>query len=488
MKNIKDTVTKEFGAKLPEKVLQIGEGNFLRAFADWMIDKMNTAGVFNGSAVLCQPIARGMGDMINAQDAVYTVLMRGMENGAIVEKSDIVTSVSRCINPYDDYDALLSIAKSPDLQVIISNTTEAGIAYHAGDLPTDRPPFSYPAKMTVILYERFKAFKGASDKGIIILPVELIERNGDNLKKYVFQYANEWKLEKEFINWLEKEICFANTLVDRIVTGYPRDEIKGISEKLGYEDNILVTCEPFHAWIIEAPKKWAEVLPFEKAGLHVIWTDDMTAYRTRKVRILNGSHTVSVLAAYLSGHDIVLEMMNDEIFSKLLKSVLANEIIPNINLPLTELFSFANAVTERFSNPFIKHRLLDISLNSISKFKVRCLESLLESNERMGKLPPILCFGFAALIEFYKGEMDGDKYYGTRNGERYEIRDDADVLKFFADAWKTGNAAQKVLSNTAFWGQDLTEVDGLLALIDADLKAIEAAGMKKAVETLVESI
>jgi tagaturonate reductase len=488
MKNIKDIVKKEYGSTYPEKVLQIGEGNFLRAFADWMIEKMNNAGEFKGSAVLCQPIGRGLADMINAQDAVYTVLMRGMENGSVVEKADVVTSVSRCINPYEDFDALLKIATSPDLKVIISNTTEAGIAYHEGDKPTDRPPVSYPAKMAVILYERYKAFNGAADKGILILPVELIERNGDNLNRIVHQYAAEWALPQGFVSWLDENVTFANTLVDRIVTGYPRDEIGAISEKLGYEDNILVTCEPFHAWIIEAPKKWAEVVPFEKAGLHVIWTDDMTPYRTRKVRILNGAHTVSVLAAYLSGHDIVLEMMNDELFTSLLKSVLNNEIIPNIDLPVTELYSFANAVMERFSNPFIKHRLLDISLNSVSKFKARNLDSLLESYQRTGKLPAILCFGLAALIRFYKGEMEDGKYFGTRDGGSYEIRDDADVLAFFNDAWETGGVAKKVLSNDAFWGQDLTKVEGLLALVEADLKDMETLGVKKAVEKMMQSI
>jgi tagaturonate reductase len=488
MKNVKDTVEKVYGSKLPEKVLQIGEGNFLRAFADWMINRMNTAGVFNGSAVLCQPIGRGLSDMLNAQDCVYTVLMRGIEDGKVVENAEVITSVSRCINPYEQYDALLEIARNPELKVIISNTTEAGIAYHEGDKPTDVPPTSYPAKMTVILHERFKALGGGSESAVIILPVELIERNGDNLKKYVLQYAKEWNLEPEFISWLQNELCFANTLVDRIVTGYPRDEIKGISEKLGYEDNVLDTCEPFHAWIIEAPKKWASVLPFEKAGLHVIWTDDMTPYRTRKVRILNGAHTVSVLAAFLSGHNIVLEMMKDEKFSHIIKTVLQNEIIPNINLPREELDGFAAAVLERFSNPFIKHRLLDISLNSVSKFKARCLDSLLEYTERNGKFPEILCFGFAALIEFYKGKMEDGGYYGVRDGEKYEIRDNADVLSFFEKAWQEGDVVKKVLANTDFWGKNLCEVNGLEQKVSAYLSDMEENGMRKTAYILAEEV
>jgi tagaturonate reductase len=488
MKNIKETVIKEYGAVLPEKVLQIGEGNFLRAFADWMIEKMNAIGEFNGSVVLCQPLAVGMAEKINEQNSVYTVLMRGVEDGSVVEKSDVITSVSRCINPYTEYKELIKVAISPNLKVIISNTTEAGIAYHEGDKLTDTPPVSYPAKLTVLLYERYKALGGNSVSGLLILPVELIERNGDNLKKYVLQYANEWNLTPEFVAWLEKYVCFANTLVDRIVTGFPKDEINDICERLGYEDNILVTCEPFHSWVIEAPEKWAEVIPFQKAGLHVIWTEDMTPYRTRKVRILNGAHTVSVLAAFLCGHNIVLEMMNDDCFYKLLKSVLWNEIIPNINLPKSELDSFAQAVLERFKNPFIKHRLLDISLNSISKFNARCLDSLLEYNATNDKLPPVLCFGFATLIEFYKGKMENGKYIGSCDGKSYEIKDEASVLEFFADAWQKGKVVEKVLSNTEFWGKDLSLVDGLFAEVDGYLHQIEENGIKNAINALVEKI
>ncbi|MFO7161220.1 MAG: tagaturonate reductase [[Clostridium] cellulosi] len=485
MKNIKETVTKK---DLPEKVLQIGEGNFLRAFADWMINTMNNAGVFNGSVVISQPIARGMSEMLNAQDCVYTVLMRGIEDGKVVEKAEVITSVSRCINPYEDFNTLLDVARNPEIKVIISNTTEAGIAYHEGDKPTDMPPQSYPAKMTVMLHERYLALGAGSDSAILILPVELIERNGDNLKKIVLQYATEWGFEPEFIDWLKTEVCFANTLVDRIVSGFPRDEINEICEKLGYEDNMLVTCEPFHSWVIEAPKKWAEVIPFDKVGLHVIWTDDMTPYRTRKVRILNGAHTVSVLAAYLSGYNIVREMLEDKTFNRYLKSVLNNEIIPNIKLPREELDSFAAAVLERFSNPFIKHKLLDISLNSVSKFKARCLDSLLEYTESRKELPDILCFGFAALMEFYKGEMRDGRYYGKRNGEEYEIRDNADVLAFFNDAWKQGGVVKKVLSNTAFWGRNLLEVPGLEEKIEGYLSKIEKNGMRNAVEELMEAI
>ncbi len=486
--NIKD-VQKRADRRPPEKILQIGEGNFLRAFADWMIDKANTAGVYDGSVVLCQPIEKGMAGLINEQDGIYTVLMRGIENGQVVEKAEIVRSVSRCINPYENYDALLDIARSPGLKAIISNTTEAGIAYRSEDKAADAPPAGYPAKLTVILHERYQMFRGADDKGLLILPVELIDRNGDNLKACVLKHAEAWNLGAGFQSWIETSNCFANTLVDRIVTGYPRDEMDQITKKLGYEDNILVTCEPFHLWVIEAPQTWSAVLPLEEAGMHVIWTDDMTPYRTRKVRILNGGHTVSVLAAYLAGHDIVLDMMNEPIFRRYLTSSIRNEIIPTIDLPKQEMDDFANAVMERFSNPFIKHRLHDISLNSVSKYKARCLPSMLDYLKITGKLPVILPFGLAALIAFYKGTMQDGKYIGTRKTGTYEIRDDAEVLSFFYEAWKNPDAvAAKVLSNENLWGQDLTKMEGLHPLVDRYLKDIKEDGMAEAVKNLAEGL
>jgi tagaturonate reductase len=490
--NIKEVKPKIHGG-LAEKVLQFGEGNFLRAFADWMINRVNDAGVFNGSVVLCQPIQSGMASAINAQNGVYTLLMRGVENELVVERSEVITSVSRCINPYENYDQLLEIARNPELKVIISNTTEAGIAYHAGDQLQDRPPVSYPAKMTAFLYERYRHFQGAAAQGLLILPVELIDRNGDNLKKYVLQYAAEWGLEPGFIGWLEQSNCFANTLVDRIVTGFPRDEIQTICAKLGYEDQILVTSEPFNLWVIEAPQEWASVLPLDQAGknVHVIWTDDMTPYRTRKVRILNGAHTVSVLAAFLAGHDIVLEMMRDQTFDQYLRCCIWKEVIPTIPLPREEMDDFANAVFERFANPFIKHRLLDISLNSVSKYKARCLPTLLDYVAKRQQIPVVLPFGLAALIAFYKGTMQDGKYWGQRGAEQYEIRDDAEVLAFFAEAWRDSvpeRIVRKVLSNRNFWGRDLTEVPGLAAIVTEYLTAIGADGMRGAVEKLVATL
>ncbi len=482
-------VKKKVHGVLPEKVLQIGEGNFLRAFADWMIDRANTAGIFDGSVVLCQPIESGMADMINAQDGIYTLLMRGINNGRIIKQAEVITSVSRCINPYKNYDSLIEIAKSPELKVIISNTTEAGIAYYEGDNLSDRPPASFPAKMAVILYERYKEFRGKKGKGLLILPVELIDRNGDNLKSCVLRYADKWDLGQDFINWLEKENCFANTLVDRIVTGYPKNEIKEISEELGYEDNILVTSELFHLWVIETPVEWSTVLPLNKAGLNVIWTDNVTPYRTRKVRILNGAHTISVLAAYLNGYDIVTEMMKDEVFVKYLRTFIWKEIIPTSPLPEEDMNNFAKAVLERFSNPFIKHRLIDISLNSVSKFKARCLPSLFDYIEKMNKLPSVLLFGMAALILFYRGTLIDGKYIGSRATGTYEIRDDADILEFFMDAWKSPDTVvRNTLKNKNMWGLDLTEIDGICEIVDKYLSSIINDGVQIAIDTMLEGI
>ena len=480
--NVCNVVPKKNGA-LPEKVLQIGEGNFLRAFADWMIDKMNTAGLFGGSVVMCQPTAHGAAEKLNAQDCEYTVLMRGIENGRKMERSDVVTSVARCLDPYRDFDAVKAVAASPDLKVIISNTTEAGIAYRPGDKLDDAPPISYPAKLTALLWERFKS-TGGRGGGLLILPVELIKRNGDSLRALVLRYADEWGLTPEFVRWLGRKVCFANTLVDRIVTGFPKNEISVINARLGYEDDILVACEPYYEWIIEAPKRWRQVLPFEKAGLNVAWVDDVEPYRTRKVRILNGTHTMNALAAYLSGCESVSEMMRDADFSRIIPSALSSEIIPNIALPRETLSAFAESVLERFSNPFIKHRLLDISLNSVSKYRARCLDSLSETYSRTGSLPPVLCFALAALIEFYKGREENGRYFGLRGGEKYEIRDSARTLAFFSEAWARGDAVRAVLSNTDFWGRDLTLLGGLTEETEKNVEYIEKYGMRRAVSEL----
>ena len=489
MKTINDVIEKKYG-NYPEKVLQFGEGNFLRAFVDWMIDKANRDGIYHGSIVLCQPIAQGLKDMINAQDGVYTLAMRGAENGQPVEKIEVITSVSRCINPYENYEDLMEIARSADLEVVVSNTTEAGIAYHAGDQPTDRPPVSFPAKVTAFLYERYKAFNGDPEKGLLFLPVELIDNNGAELKRIVLQYAQEWELGQEFTDWINTANAFTSTLVDRIVTGYPRDEVSYFEEKLGYKDNIIDTSELFNLWVIEGDKKWADKLPVHKTDANVIWTDDVKPYKKRKVRILNGAHTSTVLAAYLAGFDIVGDFMKDDTVRTFMNNVIYQEVIPTLDLPKEELESFAAAVNDRFANPYIKHKLLDIALNSCSKFNARCLPSLLGYVEEKGVLPKCLTFSLAAFIKFYQGEWKDGVYTGTRkDGTQYPLRDDESVIRFFADAWSENDAegtAEAVLSNKDFWsGKDLTEVPGLKDAVAGYLKEMEEKEIKEIMAELI---
>ena len=489
MRSINDTIEKKYG-NYPEKVLQFGEGNFLRAFVDWMIDKANRDGIYQGSIVLCQPIAQGLKDMINAQDGVYTLAMRGAENGQPVENIEVITSVSRCINPYENYEDLMEIARSADLEVVVSNTTEAGIAYHEGDRLTDRPPVSFPAKVTAFLYERYKAFNGDPQKGLLFLPVELIDNNGAELKRIVLKYAEEWELGQEFTEWVNTANEFTSTLVDRIVTGYPRDEISYFEEKLGYKDNIIDTSELFNLWVIEGDKKWADKLPVHKTDANVIWTDDVKPYKKRKVRILNGAHTSTVLAAYLAGFDIVGDFMKDDTVRTFMNDVIYKEVIPTLDLPKEELESFAATVNDRFANPYIKHNLLDIALNSCSKFNARCLPSLLGYVEEKGKLPKCLTFSLAAFIKFYQGEWKDGVYTGTRkDGTQYPPRDDEAVIRFFADAWAENDAektAESVLSNKDFWsGKDLTEVPGLKDAVAGYLKEMDKKEIKEIMAELI---
>ena len=437
-----------------ETIMQFGEGGFLRGFVDWMFDKMNKQGLYDGSVVVVQPIEKGMCDMLSAQDCKYTQLLRGIENGEVVVQEEKIECISRCINPYTDFVGYLELAKNPDLRVIVSNTTESGIAYNEGDKLTDAPPKSFPAKLTVFLYERFKL----GLKGFIVLPCELIDNNGSKLKEIVIKYANEWKLERKFILWIENENKFNNTLVDRIVTGYPREE----AAQLGYNDNMLNTAEIFHLWVIEGDKSQAEELPFIEAGLNVIWTDNQQPYRTRKVRILNGAHTSMVLAAHLYGLETVKECMDDAVMSKYLNKVIFDEIIPTLDLPIDELNKFAKDVLERFANPFIKHYLLSIALNSVSKFKVRVLPSITEYIARKAEIPTLLTFSLASLIAFYKTD---------------KANDDAEIMEFMLNS-----TPAQILSNTKLWDKDLSS---LLPYVEKHLENISTKGMKTAIGELV---
>ena len=426
MKNLSETVLKPIR---PERVIQFGEGGFLRGFVDWMLQKLNDNTDFNGSVVVVQPIERGMCDMLEEQNCLYTHIMRGLENGTPKVDTQIVDVISRTIKPYEDFNGYLALAKNPDFRFIFSNTTEAGISYVAEDKPTDTPPSSFPAKLTLLLHERFK--EGLP--GFLIIPCELIDKNGETLKEIIIKYANDWNLGAEFIDWVKNENHFFNTLVDRIVTGYPKDD----KPELDYEDNMLDTSELFHLWVIEGETEFKEELPFDKVGLNVIWTkDELAKYRTRKVRILNGAHTSLVPYAMLKGFKTVKECVDNDELNAYLRACIFDEIIPTLDLPKEELVSYAEDVLERFANPFIVHLLSSIALNSVSKFKVRVLPSLLGYIKQFNKMPEHLLMAFGALIRLYKTDMANDS---------------ADICEFMKSA-----DTMAILKKTEYWGEDLS--------------------------------
>lgn len=486
MKKLNYQTLEELGYKgyllkeAPERVLQFGEGNFLRAFVDYFIDILNENTGFNGKVVVIQPRAKHGGsstaDILNEQEGLYTLYLRGFEHGQKVNDKRIISCVSRCLNAYSDYDSFMACADNPDLRYITCNTTEAGIVYDPSCRKEDMPPASYPAKLTQFLYRRFQKFGGEAGKGFVILACELIEDNGKELKKCVVNYAQQWGLEAAFTDWLDKENLFCSTLVDRIVTGCPRSEMPALAEENGYMDNAVDTGEVFASWVIEAPQSLKEELPFDKAGLPVLITDNHKPYKQRKVRILNGAHTSMVLGAYLAGQDIVRDCMQDETIAGFMNKAIYDEIIPTLSLPEEDLKSFAAAVSERFNNPFIDHALLSISLNSTSKWKARVLPSLTGYVEKFGKLPECLCASFAFYLAFYHGTelTDAGLLAKRPKGDSYTVSDDRAVLEFY-DSHKDDSAeayVHAVCANTDFWGTDLTAIPGFEAKIASLLEAV----------------
>lgn len=476
----------------PERVVQFGEGNFLRGFADWMIDEANAQQLFRGHVLVAQPIRQGMAGALNAQDGVYTLLMRGVENGKVVEARRIITATRRAVNPYEQWSELVRAFRGRDVRFVVSNTTEAGIAYVPEASAHGICPESFPAKIAALLYERYVAVHGDPKKGLVFLPCELIDRNGDNLRKIVLEHARNWALPGGFATWVRDANYFLNTLVDRIVPGYPSAEAEQLRTELGYEDKLIVAAEYFHLWVIEGPKHLADELPLAKAGLNVVWTDDLTPYRTRKVRVLNGAHTSSVLAAFLAGLDTVREMVEDPVFGGLLRRAVFDEILPTVALPDAEKRAYAESVLERFRNPFVRHELLSIALNSVSKWKVRVLPSLLDYQAARGAVPPTLAFSLAGLMAFYRGEaLTANELRGRREKGSYSIRDDAAVLAYFAEAWRKANRTGdlpsfvcQTLRRPELWGQDLTLVPGLAAAVTHGLQAIVSRGARAAAEAL----
>ena len=479
--------------EFPERVLQFGEGNFLRSFVDWMIDAMNARGLFRGRVVVIQPIERGTVDALNAQDGLYTCLLRGMQRGQVTERREVITAIRRGIDPYRNWGEFLATAAQPDLRVVVSNTTEAGIAYAEEPFPAGACPRSFPAKVAAWLYERFQRLGGDPQRGLIFLPCELIDKNGATLRTHVLQHAAAWGLPPAFSRWVGDHCQFLNTLVDRIVPGYPHEEAAAIAAQLGYEDRLLTTGEIFHIWVIEGDQRLARELPFTQAGLNVVWTADLAPYRTRKVRILNGAHTMTALPAYLGGLETVRACVEDAHFGAYLRRAVFDEILPLLPGPAGETRAFAEEVIERLANPFIKHNLLSIALNSVAKYRVRVLPSLLEFRQRRGALPPLLTFSLAALLRFYRGtEIREGTLAGERDGTAYQVRDDAEVLAAFAEAWRrhardadTPALCQSLLGRAPLWGEDLAAMTDLASGVTAHLARILHDGIRPPLSSLL---
>ena len=464
----------------PTKVIQFGEGNFLRAFVDWIIWNTNQKTDFNAGVVLVQPIDRGMVDMINAQDGLYHVNLQGIDKGEAVDSIQMIDVINGGLNPYTQNAEFMALAENPDIRFVISNTTEAGIAFDPTCKLDDKPASSYPGKLTQLLYHRFNHFNGDKSKGFIILPCELIFLNGKELKKCIYQYIELWQLGEEFKAWFEEACGVYCTLVDRIVPGYPKDTIEQIHERIGYNDNIVVKGEIFHLWVIEAPESVAAEFPADKAGLNVLFVPSEAPYHERKVTLLNGPHTVLSPVGYLSGLDTVKECVEDPEVGAFVKKVMYEELMETLNLPKPELQQFADSVIERFVNPYVKHFVTSIMLNSFPKYKTRDLPGLKTYLERKGELPKGLALGLAAIITYYKG--------GKRGDVEIVPNDDAAIIELLQSLWATGDVrkvAEGVLAAEFIWGEDLNAIPGLTDMIAADLELIQNEGMRAAVKSVI---
>ncbi|HED23823.1 MAG TPA: tagaturonate reductase [Firmicutes bacterium] len=483
-----DLVVPPTGGDLPERVVQFGEGNFLRAFVDWMFQQLIVRGLFDGKVVIVQPLPQGMVEELNRQEGLYTLLLRGYKNEEAISHREIIASVSRGLNAYTNWRDVLRLAENPALRFVVSNTTEAGIAYDPRDSRDFEPPVSFPGKLALFLYRRYRFFSGDPGKGLVIIPCELIEQNGAVLKEIILRLAREWRLDPGFSAWLEQANIFVSTLVDRVVTGYPAAEIPSLTAELGYEDRLITAAESYHLWVIEGPPLILQSLPFTEAGLRVIVTDDLAPYRTRKVRILNGAHTTAVPVAFLYGLDTVRQMVEDPLCGRFAREAVFEEIIPSLDDPAGQsLAAYGEEVFARFCNPLIRHNLKDILLNSTAKFKTRVLPSLLAYREKKGCIPERITFSFAALLTLYRRDWPEQRC-------SFQIKDDPAVLSFLAEAWQKwdGSPASAaavtgmVLNSKELWGGNLQPVQGLQDKVADWLWSINSQGLPAALHQLLE--
>ena len=466
----------------PERIIQFGEGNFLRAFVDWIISNMNEKAGFNSSVVVVQPIDKGMVDALNAQDCLYHVNLQGLNSGEVVNSFRMIDVISRGLNPYRDFDAFMSLAEQPEMRFVISNTTEAGINFDLSCKLGDAPASSYPGKLTQLLYHRFKHFNGDKSKGLIIFPCELIFLNGHKLKETIYQYIELWNLGEEFKIWFESACGVYATLVDRIVPGFPRKDIDNIKTKLDFDDNLVVQGEAFHLWVIEAPESVAEEFPANKAGLNVLFVPSEEPYHERKVTLLNGPHTVLSPVAFLSGVNIVRDACQHEVIGKFINRVMFDELMETLNLPKEELKKFAEDVLERFNNPFVDHQVTSIMLNSFPKYATRDLPGVKEYLKRKGVLPEGLVLGLAAIMVYYKGGKRAD-------GVEIVPNDAPEIMEMFTKLWNEGsveNLVKTVFAAKSIWGEDLNTIPGLAERVVYYINKIQNEGMLETVKELVD--
>lgn len=464
----------------PERIIQFGEGNFLRAFVDWMVQQMNEKTDFNSSVVVVQPIQHGMIDLLNQQDCLYHVNLQGLDKGKKVDSLTKIDVISRALNPYTNYEAFIRLAEQSEIRFVISNTTEAGIVFDPSCKLTDTPANSYPGKLTQLLYHRFKTFNGDPNKGLIIFPCELIFLNGHKLKETIYQYIDLWELGTAFKDWFTNACGVYATLVDRIVPGFPKKDIETIKEKLQYNDNLVVQAEVFHLWVIEAPQSVAEEFPADQAGLNVLFVPSEEPYHQRKVTLLNGPHTVLAPVSFLSGVDIVRDACQHEVLGHYIRKVMYDELMQTLDLPQEELILFAHDVLERFINPFVDHSVVSIMLNSFPKYQTRDLPGLKIYLQRKGELPKGLVLGLAAIITYYKGDNRAD-------GTKCEPNDAAEIMRLLKDLWATGSiekVAEGVLGATTIWNENLNEIPGLTLLLTKYLYAISEKGMLNVVKEI----
>lgn len=464
-------------SEAPVTVLQIGEGNFLRGFFDWMIHESRKQGLFQGNIAVVQPRPTGKPkiEALASQDGLYTLVTRGLEDGIAVERAEVMNVFSNVFDPYSDWKRFLSLAELPELRFIVSNTTEAGLAYQPEVWSESEPIASYPGKLTRFLYHRYETFNGAADRGLICLPCELLERNGDTLRDCILKYCEDWQLPEAFKQWVLDHNYFLNSLVDRIVTGYPKQEqAETWFKEWGYRDPMLTTAEPYHLWAIEADESLAKELPLHNAGLNVLWVEDLKPYQQRKVSILNGAHTFMALYGLLQGLEEVRVTMEHGHTRKLIQQTIEQEIIPTLPYDAEDLKQYAGQVYERFLNPFIQHRLTDIAMNSLSKFKTRLFPAIHFYLEKEGKLPEGLATAFTALLRFYQIKKSDTGYEGkTFAGDSYVLRDDLSLLERKEQIWSTyletrtasalQQAVEEILELEGLWGMNVNKLYPQLA-------------------------